>query len=58
MPTGETGLAGALEDRPVALFAEQFAGAAQQQHMGEILVARAAADFNARCLAIFIGDDD
>src|SRR5664279_5398253 len=55
---GEPGLFGGLIDRPVAALAERLDIAAEQQHLHEILVAGALADFGGRGRAIFVGDHD
>ena len=50
-------LAGRLVDRPVAAAAHQVRGAGEHQHVGEAAVARAAADFFARGVRIFVRHD-
>ena len=52
------GLLRRLVDRPVAALAERLDVAAEQQHLHEILVAGALADFGGGGHAVLVGDDD
>src|SRR5438552_10150150 len=47
-----------LVDRPVAALAEWLDGTAEQQHLHEVRIARALADFGGGGRAVLIGDDD
>ncbi len=47
-----------LVDRPVAALAERLDVAREQQHLDEIRIAGALADFGGGGNAVFIGDDD
>src|SRR5579871_7075359 len=54
----QPGLFGRLVDRPIAALADRLDGAAEQQHLDEIFVTRAIADFGRCRWPVFIGNDD
>src|SRR6185369_2002210 len=47
-----------LVDRPIAALAERLDGTAEQQHLNEVRIAGALADFGGGGNTVFIGDDD